>query len=79
MAGCSADDAESIDPETPPAADMSDVTHTLEPTDQMRDAAIQQCLDDPELDVGYVRAVAPESGAVLSELEVDCAEARAEG
>lgn len=79
LTGCSADDAESIDPETPPSADMSDVTHTLEPTAQMRDAAIQQCLDDPDLAVGYVKAVAPESGAVLSEFEIDCDAARAGG
>lgn len=56
--------------------DLTNVTHSLEPTDQMRQAAEQQCKDDPDLDVGYVKAVAPESGNVLAELEVDCDDVR---
>ncbi len=49
----------------------------LEPTDQMRQAAEQQCLDNPDQEVGYVKAVAPESGEMLAELEIDCGEVRA--
>jgi len=56
-----------------------DVTHFLEPTDQMRDAAAQQCLDDPDLAEGYVRAVSPDTDEVLAEIAVDCADIRAGG
>ncbi len=56
---------------------LPDVTHFLEPTEQMRDAAEQQCLDDPDLAEGYVRAVSPDTDEVMAELSVDCAEVRA--
>ena len=74
-AACS-DDAE---PVAPPSGDLSDVTHELQPTDQMRDAARQQCLDDPDLIQGYVKAVSPDDGRILSEFEIDCGDVRAEG
>ena len=56
---------------------LPDVTHFLEPTEQMRDAAEQQCLDDPDLAEGYVRAVSPDTDEVMAELSVDCTEVRA--
>lgn len=79
-AACSAEEAVPIDPANPPTTevDLTDVTHQIEPTEQMRDVASQQCLDDPGLDEGYVRAVDPDTEAVLSEWSVDCAEVRAE-
>ncbi len=55
---------------------LPDVTHVLEPTDQMRDAAEQQCVDDPTLVEGYVRAVSPDTEEVLAEISVDCTEVR---
>ncbi len=74
VAACSDGGAE---PDEAPSSDGStDVTHTLEPTDQMRQAAEQQCLDDPEKETGYVRAVDPTSGDVLAELEVPCGPVR---
>lgn len=74
-AGCIADDATPIDPENPPVvADLSDVTHPLQPTDEMREAAEAQCLDDPSLTEGYVRAVDPQTETILAEITVDCAE-----
>lgn len=62
--------------ETPADAEFPDVTHVLEPTDEMQTVAEQQCLDDPSLDEGYVRAVAPDSGDVLAEVTVACDEVR---
>lgn len=81
LAACSGEEAVPIDPANPPTTlpDLTDVTHGLEPTDQMREAAEQQCLDDPELDEGYIRAVDPDTEAVMAELTVDCAEVRAGG
>jgi hypothetical protein len=77
--GCSGEEAVPIDPANPPttAPELTDVTHALEPTDQMREEARRQCLDDPDLDEGYIRAVDPDGGAVLAEVAVDCAEVRA--
>lgn len=68
-AACSSGDEPNADN---PAGDMTDITHQLEPTDQMRQAATQQCLDDPDLAVGYIRAVDPATGAQLAEIEIDC-------
>ncbi len=78
-AGCSGEEAVPIDPANPPttAPDLTDVTHAIEPTDQMRAAASQQCLDDPDLAEGYVRAVDPATDQVVAELAVDCDEVRA--
>lgn len=79
--GCSGDEATPIDPANPPTTttDLTGVTHQLEPTDQMRDAAAEQCLDDPTLDEGYVRAVDPETDRILAELTIDCDEVRSGG
>ncbi len=48
--------------------------HSLEPTDQMRDLAVQQCLDDPSKDQGVVKAVDPDSDDedVFAEVVIDC-------
>ena len=75
-AACTGEEAIPIDPANPPvpAPDLTDVTHRLEPTEQMRQAAEQQCRDDPDLVEGYVRAVDPATGDVLSELSIDCAD-----
>ncbi len=40
--------------------------------------AREQCLDDPELEVGTVRIVDPTTDEVVSEYVVDCAEVRAD-
>lgn len=64
------------DPAAPGADVFTDVTHLIEPTEQMRLAAEQQCLDDPDLVSGYVAAVAPETEEVLAEISVDCSEVR---
>lgn len=76
LAACTGEEAVPIDPANPPVTvpDMTEVSHVIEPTDQMREAAEQQCLDDPDLVDGYVRAVDPDSGAVLAEVTVACDE-----
>jgi hypothetical protein len=68
VAGCSGSGSD----DDAPSGGLTDVTHLLEPTEQMRQAAAQQCLDDPDLDVGYIRAVDPNTGNQLAEIEVDC-------
>lgn len=56
-----------------------DGVHSLEePTAEMRELAEQQCLDDPELEVGEITALDPEDlDTVLASVTVDCAEVRA--
>ncbi len=78
---CSGEEAIPIDPANPPttAVDLTDVTHQIEPTEQMRDAAEQQCLDDATLAEGYVRAVEPDTEEILAEVTVDCVEVRGQG
>ncbi len=78
---CSGEEAIPIDPANPPttAVDLTDVTHQIEPTQQMQDAAEQQCLDDPALTEGYVRAVDPDTEEILAEFSVDCDEVRDQG
>ncbi|MEL6984129.1 MAG: hypothetical protein AAFO29_17015 [Actinomycetota bacterium] len=80
-AACSGEEAIPIDPANPPttAPDLTDVTHQIEPTEQMREVAEQQCRDDASLAEGYVRAVDPDTEAILSEVTVDCDEVRAGG
>ena len=74
---CSDDGSEQPTGSDEPQPDtVTDVTHTIDPTDQMREAAAQQCLDDVDLATGYVRAVDPTTGNVLSDVEVDCGEVR---
>lgn len=78
---CSGEEATPIDPANPPttAVDLTDITHQIEPTEQMEELAEQQCLDDATLTEGYVRAVDPDTEAILSEVTVDCDEVRARG
>ncbi|MEM9134651.1 MAG: hypothetical protein AAF962_07915 [Actinomycetota bacterium] len=58
-----------------------DSVHSLEePTEEMRELAEQQCLDDPELEVGEITALDPEDlDTVLASVTVDCEEVRAAG
>ncbi len=58
-----------------------DQVHSLsEPTAEMRELAEQQCLDDPELEVGEITALDPEDlETVLASVTVDCDEVRAAG
>ena len=78
--GCSGEEAVPIDPANPPTTlDLTDVTHRLEPTEQMQDLAEQQCLDDPDLDEGFVEAVDPDTDQVMSQVTVDCDEVRGQG
>lgn len=72
VSSCSGGD----EPDTPADGGFPDVTHVLDPTDEMQTVAEQQCLDDPSLDEGYVRAVAPDSGDILAEVTVPCDEVR---
>ncbi len=69
-----------IDPANPPTTaadlDLTDVTHSLEPTPQMEQLARQQCLDDEDAEQGYVEAVDPETGDTISAISVDCDEVR---
>lgn len=52
--------------------------HLLPPSDQMKELARQQCLDDAQLAVGEVNAVDPERpDQKLATAQVDCAEVRA--
>lgn len=77
LSACVDDSATPIDPSQPGVVDpFTDVTHTMEPTFEMQEAAKQQCLDDADLDEGYVRAVDPDSGNVLAEFAISCDEVR---
>ena len=83
--GCSGEVATPIDLDNPPQLTddtvdpMTDVTHPISPTPEMESLARQQCLDDPALEEGYVRAVDPETDQIMSEITVDCAEVREAG
>jgi hypothetical protein len=78
--GCTEEDAVPIDPANPPTTagdlDLTDVTHSLEPTPQMEQLARQQCLDDQDAEQGYIEAVDPETGDTISAITVDCDEVR---
>ena len=80
LVGCTGEDAVPIDPANPPVlddeGDLTDVTHLVEPTAQMRELAEQQCHDDPALGQGVVQAVDPQTDEVVSEITVDCSELR---
>ncbi len=81
LAGCAGEEAVPIDPANPPVleADPPPITHLIPPTPQMEELARRQCLDDLSLDRGYVEAVDPETGDVLSDVTVECADVRTEG
>lgn len=71
-----------IDPANPPTTttqrDLSEVTHSVEPTAQMERLARQQCLDDTDAEQGYIEAIDPETGAVVSSITIDCDDVRNE-
>jgi hypothetical protein len=87
LAGCSGETAVPIDPRNPPLLEdgtdggglTSEVTHPINATPEMQRLARQQCLDDPTLVEGYVRAVDPGTGAVMAEITVACDEVRDDG
>ncbi len=80
-AACVQEEAVPIDPANPPTTpapaldDIPDVSHPLQPTDQMKELARQQCLDDPDLVEGYVSAVDPETDEILVEYSISCEDA----
>jgi hypothetical protein len=84
LVACSGETAVPIDPDNPLPAERLDpaaipapnVTHSLTPTPQMEQLARQQCLEDNTLDQGFVQAVDPESGEILAEFTLDCAQVR---
>jgi len=61
LSACSSDDggADGVNLD----GELDDVHSLEEPTAEMRELAEQQCLDDPELDVGEITALA---GATLA-------------
>lgn len=65
-----------IDQYTPPTPDQvseEGTPHLLEPTEQMRDLARQQCREDPDLIQGEVNAVDPsDPERVLASVTIDC-------
>ncbi|MDH3679442.1 MAG: hypothetical protein OEV40_05760 [Acidimicrobiia bacterium] len=70
LAACAGEDATPI---VPGATTAPTTPHLLEPTDQMRELAEQQCRDDPELDRGEVNAVDPANDEqILATVIVDC-------
>ena len=75
-AACTGEDATPVVPGAPTGATTP---HQLEPTDQMRELAEQQCLDDPDLEVGEINAVDPnDTDQVLATVAIDCATVRGE-
>lgn len=70
VAGCTGDTAVPIEDFT----DTSITTpHLIEPSEQMRELAEQQCLDDPDLAEGVVNAVDPANpDQLLASVVVDC-------
>ena len=76
---CSGEDATPIVPRAPATTEVTDGTtpHLLEPTDQMRELAEQQCRDDPTLSQGEVNAVdTANEEQILASVVVDCSEVR---
>lgn len=74
MAACTGEEAVPLDE---PTTTTSPGAHALEPNDEMQRLAEQQCLDDPQLLQGEVRAVDPANpDQVLATVIVDCAEVR---
>lgn len=81
-AACVQEEAVPIDPANPPTTpapnlgDLPDVSHPLQVTDQMKELARQQCLDDPDLAEGYVSAVDPETDEILVDYSISCESVR---
>ncbi len=66
LTACANSNANDPDPASEPA-------HSFQPTDQMRDLATQQCLDDPTKEQGVVQAADPnDSEKVIGEVVVEC-------
>ncbi len=85
-AACTGETAVPIDlnSTTVPIVESSTIPDGLDPAnpneDQNRVAvgyAEQQCLDDPELEEGYVRIVVPDTEEIVGEITVDCEQVRA--
>ncbi len=85
-AACTGETAVPIDlnSTTVPNVEPSTIPEALDPEnpneDQNRVAvayAEQQCLEDPELEEGYVRIVVPETEEIVGEITVDCEQVRA--
>ncbi|MEM7339237.1 MAG: hypothetical protein AAF467_11345 [Actinomycetota bacterium] len=75
LASCTSDGAVPIDEFQ--TTTTSDFVHLVDPTDQMRELAEQQCLDDPSLAEGTIEAVDPEdTDVVISSVTVDCTTVR---
>ena len=72
---CTGEDATPI---VPGATTTGPTTpHQLEPTEQMRELAEKQCLDDPTLEQGVVNAVDPaDEEQILSSVVVECSDIR---
>ncbi len=72
---CTGEDATPI---VPGATTTGPTTpHQLEPTEQMRELAEKQCLDDPTLEQGVVNAVDPaDEEQILSSVVVECSDVR---
>ena len=75
VSACTGEDATPI---VPGATTTGPTTpHQLEPTDQMRELAEQQCLDDPALEQGVVNAIDPANEEqVLASVVVECSDVR---
>ena len=81
LVGCTGEEATPLDelPRSTTESPAAGVTtpHQLEPTDQMRELARQQCLDDPDLVQGEVNAVDPANPEqILATATVDCSTVR---
>lgn len=75
LVGCTSDGSVPI--EEFQTTTTGDFVHLIEPSEQMRELAEQQCLDDPTLDEGVIEAVDPERpDVVVSSIAVDCATVR---
>lgn len=73
VAACTGEDATPIVPGAPTTDGTT--PHLIEPTDQMRELAEQQCRDDPDLEQGVVNAVDPaDEEQILASVVVECAD-----
>ncbi len=68
---------------TVPAVESSTIPGVLDPenpNEAQNQVAVgyaeQQCLDDPDLEEGYVRIVVPETEEIVGEITVDCEQVR---
>jgi hypothetical protein len=74
-AGCTSEDATPLEPGL--ATTAPGTPHGIDPTEEMRELARRQCLDDPELAEGEINAVDPaDPEQVLASVVVDCDDVR---